>query len=70
MVLLYDQHFSEDDLKVALAFYDSPAGKRLAEKAPLLFMEGMRLGQQWGTEIGRRAGEKAVLKGRELGYRL
>jgi hypothetical protein len=70
MVLLYDRHFTEEELKAATAFYRTPAGKSMLAKTPLVFQEGFTLGQRWGADVGRRAAERALERGRALGYSL
>lgn len=70
MTLIYDRHFNEEELGAAIAFYRTPVGKSLLAKMPLVFQESFALGQQWGAEIGRRAAERAVKRGRDLGYNL
>ncbi len=70
MTLIYDRHFSEEELTAAIAFYRTPVGKSLLAKMPIVFQESFALGQQWGAEIGRRAAERAVKRGRDLGYSL
>lgn len=46
---LYAERLSEEDLRALLAFYDTPAGRRLAEQQPALI--------QAGAELGRRLAE-------------
>ena len=70
MVLLYDRHFSEEELMAATAFYRTPAGKSMLAKTPLVVQESFSIGQRWGAEIGQRAAQRAVQRGRALGYNL
>jgi uncharacterized protein len=46
---LYAERLSEEDLRALLAFYDTPAGRHLAEQQPALI--------QAGAELGRRLAE-------------
>ena len=63
---VYDRHLTLDDLKAANAFYSSPAGKRLAEKTPILTKEGFEIGREWGGAKGQlviqRLKEKGYMK--------
>ncbi|MGY0041248.1 DUF2059 domain-containing protein [Pedobacter sp. NJ-S-72] len=34
------------------AFYQTPAGKKFAEKTPLIMQESMQAGRVWGEKIG------------------
>jgi len=44
--------------------YETPAGKRLVEKLPIVMQESMKAGEIWGQELG----EKVVNKMLEEGY--
>ena len=56
---VYQKHLSEEDLKTIIAFYNSEAGKKFAEKTPLIAQESMVVGQQWGIELGQKIQELA-----------
>ena len=60
---VYEKHFTEADLKKVIEFYQTPAGKKYAEKAPLLMEESMQIGQQWGMKVGQRLAENLKAKG-------
>lgn len=49
---IYQQHLSIEDLEGAIAFYNTPIGKKLAEKTPLISAQSMQVGQQWGIKLG------------------
>lgn len=51
---VYRKHYFEEDLRAAIDFYRSPAGRRLMEKQPQILQESMVAGQQWGREIAQR----------------
>ena len=53
-VAIYDKHFNEEEVKGLLAFYESPLGKKVIEKMPLIMQESMLAGQQWGSEVGQK----------------
>jgi hypothetical protein len=48
----YERHFTADELRQILAFYDTPVGKKLAGLQPTLMQEGMLAGREWGMQIG------------------
>lgn len=58
IVPIYQKHYTEKDIRAAIDFYQSPAGRRLVEKQPLVMQESMQAGQQWGEQMARRAIEK------------
>lgn len=61
---VYQKHLTEADLKGIIAFYETPVGKKYAEKTPLITQESMLAGQEWGKKIG----EKVTDKLRDKGY--
>lgn len=61
---VYQKHLTEDDLKNMIIFYQTPTGKKFAEKTPVLAQESMAAGQEWGKKIG----EEFVKKLQEKGY--
>lgn len=60
---IYQKHLTEADLKAVIAFYETPAGKKFAEKTPLITQESMVIGQEWGKQISARVIEKLKDKG-------
>ena len=53
---LYDRHFSTEEIRQLLAFYDTPIGKRFLEVQPVLMREGIAMGQERGSRIGAEVG--------------
>ena len=53
---VYGRHFSVDELRALLAFYDTPVGKKLIAVQPTLAQESMAAGRDWGQRIGAEAG--------------
>jgi hypothetical protein len=51
MVPLYKKHFTHEDVKELISFYESPIGKKLVAKTPLLTQESMQFSQQWGMSL-------------------
>jgi hypothetical protein len=54
VVPIYRKYYQEEDLRAAIDFYRSPAGRRLIEKQPQISRESMLAGQQWGSDIAQR----------------
>jgi hypothetical protein len=63
LVPVYSKHLTLDDLQKIIDFYQTPAGKKYAEKTPLIMQESMQIGQQWGMKIGQKFQEKLQEKG-------
>jgi len=51
LIPVYKKHFTQDEVKAIIAFYESPAGKKLAEKAPLIAVELMQNSQAWAMGL-------------------
>lgn len=64
MVPVYQRHMSLEDLKAITEFYKTPAGKKLAEKTPLITQESMKVGEKWGKGVA----EKVLARLQEKGY--
>lgn len=61
---VWDRHFTHDDIKGLIAFYESPLGARLLAAQPLIVQESMTAGEAWG----RRSAEKVFERLRQKGY--
>jgi uncharacterized protein len=63
---VYDRHFSHDEVKQLIAFYESPIGKKLVKEQPAIASESMAAGQEWGMavagKIQKRMQERGYLK--------
>lgn len=51
IVKLYAQRFSEQELKEAVAFYKSPAGKKILTEEPKILDESYARIQQWANRL-------------------
>lgn len=63
LVPVYHKHFTIDDIKQLIAFYESPIGKKYAEKTPLISKESMQAGADWGRLLGQKVVERLKEKG-------
>ena len=63
VVPIYEEHFSDDEIKQLIAFYESPIGKKLSATQPLLVQESMTAGQAWGRQIGEKVIQQLKAKG-------
>ncbi|WP_257461848.1 DUF2059 domain-containing protein [Archangium lipolyticum] len=66
LVPVYMNHFSEEDLDAAIAFHESPAGKRFLAAQPLVMQEAMQLGEQWGLRLAEKTLRALAEEEREL----
>jgi hypothetical protein len=51
LIPIYKKHFTQDEVKAIIAFYESPAGKKLSEKTPLVTVDSMQSAQAWGMGL-------------------
>lgn len=52
LVPVYLEHFSASELRELIAFYESPLGRLLVSKQPLMQQRSALIGQAWGMELG------------------
>jgi uncharacterized protein len=60
---VYYKHLSMAEMEDIIKFYKTPAGKKLAEKTPLIMQESMQVGQEWGMRVGQAFQQKLQEKG-------
>ena len=53
-VPIYDKYFTENEITEMIALYETPIGKKMIEKMPLILSESMQLGQEWGQKIAMK----------------
>lgn len=53
IVPLYVKAYDDETLEAAIAFYKTPAGKKLIAATPQLTQESMVVGQTWGIELAK-----------------
>jgi hypothetical protein len=61
MALLYATHFTESELKAILAFYQSPAGKKMLAQQPTVVDASMKFAQNWANKLS----DQVIAKMRE-----
>ena len=49
---IYAEHFSHDEIKTMVAFYETPVGQKAIQTMPLAVRESMTATQQWGQATG------------------
>ncbi len=48
---IYMEIYTQEDIKGMIAFYESPVGKKMNEKAGELGQKSMQAGQEWAKEL-------------------
>jgi uncharacterized protein len=51
---IYAKHLSHAVVKDLIVFYQTPSGKTLTEKLPLIMTDSMILGSEWGQKIAEK----------------
>lgn len=55
LVPVYMRHLNEEDLDAAIAFHESPAGRRFLAAQPRVMEEAKEVGEQWGVRLAEQA---------------
>lgn len=63
IVAIWDRHFSHDDIRGLIEFYESPLGRKLVETQPAVMQESMAAGELWARQVLQRIQEKLARKG-------
>lgn len=54
MIPVYANHFTGDDIKHLIAFYESPFGRKVMREMPQIITESNEVGVQWGQGVVTR----------------
>ena len=63
---VYDRHFSDDELRQLIAFYQTPIGKKSAQVLPQVMSEAQQAGAEWGKQLGQKSMEEVLAEHPEL----
>ncbi len=70
MATLYATNFTDDELKTILAFYQSPAGKKLLLKQPMVVDGSMKFAQDWANKLSDEVTAKMRAELKKRGHNL
>lgn len=62
-VPIYKKHFTADDIRGLLAFYESAVGRRFIAAQPQIVEESMAVGQKWGADAAQRVFKRLQERG-------
>lgn len=62
IVPIYARHFSHQDVRDMIAFYETPLGRKTLEVTPKIMQESMQLGQQWALRVMPGVQEKVTAR--------
>jgi hypothetical protein len=63
LIPVYDTHFSNDELKGLIAFYQTPLGKKMISKLPVIMTESAAAGAKYGQEIAGKVIQRMRAEG-------
>ena len=66
-VPFYDKHFTHEEIKELVQFYQSSTGQRLIEVTPQVVAEGMAVGQKFALKVIPKIMREITEEFRELG---
>ena len=62
LIPVYARHFSHQDVRDMIAFYETPLGMKTLEVMPKLMQESMQTGQQWALKVMPGVQEKVTAR--------
>jgi uncharacterized protein len=65
-VPMYDRHFSDEEIKGLIAFYQTPIGQKALKAMPQLTAELMQAGNKMGEDLGRESMMEVLAEHPEL----
>lgn len=68
IVRIYAQHFTEQELKQAVAFYRTPLGKKLIAEEPKALDESMKLANEWSGKLAEEVIAKMRAEMKKRGH--
>jgi hypothetical protein len=68
--LVYHNHFTHDEVRGLVAFYQTPLGRKLAAEMPSMTQESMQAGLKWGQGLAPKLQERLRARFRERGVEL
>ena len=63
IIPVYDQNFTDNDIQQLIAFYQTPVGKKMIEKMPVIMQQSMQIGSEWGKQLSEKVIEQLKQKG-------
>lgn len=60
---IYAKHYTHEDIKKLIAFYESDIGQKSIQVTPLIVQESQLVGQQWGAQIAEKIKTRLEKKG-------
>jgi hypothetical protein len=65
-VMVYDKHFSHEEIKGLIKFYETPLGQKVISELPQVTNELREAGEKWGEKIGRDSMQEVLAEHPEM----
>ncbi|HEX6908188.1 MAG TPA: DUF2059 domain-containing protein [Terriglobales bacterium] len=65
---IYDKHFTHQEIRQLIAFYQSPLGRKISTTLPEIQRESIEAGRNWGEQLGDRMHAELKQRLTEKGY--
>lgn len=65
---IYDKHFTHQEIRQLIAFYESPLGRKISTTLPEIQRESVDAGRAWGEQLGDRMHKELQQRLAEKGY--
>lgn len=65
---IYDKHFTHQEIRQLIAFYESPLGRKISTTLPEIQRESVEAGRSWGEQLGDRMHAELKQRLTEKGY--
>jgi len=66
IVSVYEHHFSSEELRQLISFYQTPVGQKMISETPGIMQESMDAGRQWGARLGTSVAKQLASEGTSL----
>jgi hypothetical protein len=70
VVKIYAQHFTEQELKDIVAFYKTPAGKKMVAEEPVAIKQSLDAAQEWANQFSDTVLERFRTEMAKKGHKL
>ena len=65
---IYDKHFTHQEIRQLIVFYQSPLGRKISTTLPEIQRESVEAGRAWGENLGDRMHKELQQRLTEKGY--
>lgn len=67
LIPVYERHFTHEEIRDMIAFYETPLGKKTIDVMPRVMADSMQIGQRWAARVMPEIQQKVTKLMREEG---